>query len=142
MYLDELAIGVIATLLVKGRLRRSRAHYRVRGFAEDRANTTGGDNDRVGRKDANFHGAQIHGADAPADAVAVNHCGEEFAMLVLGDFAFRFVSAHLLIERIQELLPGGSAGKCGAIVEGSAETPEVQQPFGRAVVSNAHADEQ
>ena len=63
-------------------------------------------------------------------------------MLVLGDFAFRFVSAHLLIERIQELLPGGSAGKCGAIVEGSAETPEVQQPFGRAVESNAHAVEQ
>ena len=42
MNLDELAIGVVAALLIERRLRRSRADHRVRGLAEDGANAAGG----------------------------------------------------------------------------------------------------
>ncbi len=81
-------------------------------------------------------------ADAAADAVLVDDGGEELPGFVLGDLAFGFVAAHLLIERVQQLLAGGGAGKRGAVVERAAEAAEVEQPFGSAVEGDAHAVEQ
>ncbi len=77
-----------------------------------------------------------------ADALVVEHGGEKFPGFVLGDFAFGLVAPHLLVERVQQLLAGGGAGECGAVVERAAEAAEVEQSFGRAVEGNAHAVEQ
>ncbi len=142
MHLDELAVGVERALLIQRRLRRSGADHRVRGLAEDGAVAAGGHDDGFGREGAHFHGAQIHGADAVADALVVDDRGEKFPGFVLGNFAFGFVAAHLLVERVEQLLAGGGAGEGGSVVERAAETAEVQQSFGRAVEGNAHAVEQ
>ena len=111
-------------------------------LAEDGADAAGGDDDGVGREGADFHGAQVHGADAAADAVAVEHGGEKFPVLVLLDLAFGLVAAHLFVERVEKLLAGGGAGERGAVVERAAEAAEVEQAFGSAVEGHAHAIEQ
>ena len=51
------------------------------------------------------------------------------------------VSADLLVERVEELLPGGGAGEGGAVEEGAAETTEVQEALRGAVERHAHAVE-
>ncbi len=61
---------------------------------------------------------------------------------ILLDFAFGLVAAHLLIERVEKLLPGGGAGEGGAVVKRPAKAAEIEQAFGRAVERNAHAVEQ
>ena len=35
------------------------------------------------------------------------------------------VAAHLLVERVEQLLPGGRAGERGAVVQRAAEAAEV-----------------
>ena len=110
--------------------------------AEDRADTAGGDDDGVGREGTHFHGAQIHGANAAADAVGIEHGGEEFPVLELSNLAFGLVPAHLLVERVEKLLAGGGAGEGGAVVERATEAAEVEQSFRRAVEGHAHAVEQ
>src|SRR5215472_7696640 len=104
MNLDELAVGVVAALLVKRRLRRSGADYGIRRLAEDGANAAGGHDESVPRKSAYLHGAQVHGADTAADPVAVEHGAQKLPSLVLRNAAFGFVTADLLIERIGKLL--------------------------------------
>ncbi len=142
MHLNEFAVGVVATLLVKRRLRRSGAHNRVRRLAKDRAVAAGGDDDGVGWEGADFHAAQIHGADAAADAVSVEHGGKKFPVLVLLYLAFGFVAADLFIERIKQLLAGGRAGERSAVVQSPAEAAKIEQSLGSAVERNAHAIEQ
>src|SRR5467141_1992734 len=117
MNLNELAVGVIAALLIQSRLRRPGADHGVRGLPEDRSNAAGGDDDCVGRKGADFHRAQVHGANATTDAVSVEHGGEKLPVLVLLHLAFGLVTADLFVQRIQKLLAGGSAGECGTVVE-------------------------
>ena len=73
MDLNELAVRVIAALLIQRRLRRSRAHHGVRRPAEDRAVAAGGKNDGVRWESANLHGPQIHGADAATHPVRIEH---------------------------------------------------------------------
>ena len=123
-------------------MRRSGADDRVGGAAEDGAVAAGGDDDGVGGEGANFHGAQIHGANAAADAIGIEHGGEKFPVLEFADFAFGLVAAHLLVERVEKLLAGGGAGEGGAIEERASEAAEVEQSFGRAVEGHAHAVEQ
>ncbi len=96
----------------------------------------------VGGEGADLHGAEVHGGDAAADAVVVEHGGEELPALVLGDRAFGLVAADLFVERVEELLAGGGAGEGGALVERAAEAAEVEQAFGGAVEGDAHAVEQ
>src|SRR5271157_3216840 len=88
------------------------------------------------------HAAQIHRADTMANPLVVDDAGEELPRFVLGDFAFGFVASHLLVERVEQLLAGGGAGKGSAVVEGAAEAPEVEQSLGSAVEGNTHAVEQ
>src|SRR5204862_7519004 len=84
----------------------------------------------------------IHGADAAANAVAVEHGGEKFPVLVLCNFAFGFVTAHLLIKRIKELLTGGGTGERGKGIECSSEAAKVEQAFGSAIEGQAHEVEE
>ena len=142
MHLNELAVGVIASLLIERRLRRTGADHRIRGPAEDGAVAAGGDDDGVGGEGANFHGAQIHGANAAADSVGIEHGGEKFPVLEFADLAFGLVAAHLLIERVEKLLAGGRAGEGGAVEERAAEAAEVEQSLRGAVERHAHAVEQ
>ena len=100
MHLNELAVGVVAPLLVERRLRRSRAHHGICRFAKDRAVAAGGNNDGVGRKRSHCHRTQVHGADAVAHVVVVKHCRKKFPVLVLVHLAFGFVAADLLVERV------------------------------------------
>src|SRR5215469_9610641 len=137
MHLDEFAVRVVATLLVERVLGGAGAHNRVCGFAEDRANAAGGDDDGVGGKGADFHAAEGHRADAAAAAFAVQHCGENLPVLVFLYFAFGFVTTNLLVERVEKLLAGSGSGERGAVVERSTEAAEIEQTFRRAVKGNA-----
>ncbi len=80
--------------------------------------------------------------DAAAGAFGVEDGGEELPAFVLGDFAFGFVAADLLVEGVEELLAGGCSGEGGAVVEGATEAAEVEEAFGGAVEGDAHAVEQ
>src|ERR1019366_7146501 len=138
VYLDELAVTVVRALLIEGRLRRSSADHRVGGLAEDRSDAAGGDDDRFRGKGDDFHAAQVHGADAATDALLVDHRGEELPAFVLGDLAFGLVAPYLLIERVQQLLAGGGACECRAVVERSSEAAEIEQTFRCAIEGDAH----
>ena len=142
MHLYELAVGVIRALLIQGRLRRSGADHRVGGLAEDCADAARADDHGVAREDVDFHRAQVHSADAAADSVAIQHCAQELPMFVLGNAAVSFVAAHLFIERIKKLLPGGGAGKSRTVVERASEATEVEQPFRGTVEGDAHTVKQ
>ena len=48
----------------------------------------------------------------------------------------------MLIEGVEQLLPGSRAGKRSAVIESSAEAAKVKQPFRSTVKSDAHAIEQ
>jgi hypothetical protein len=98
--------------------------------------------DGVGGEGAQLHAAQVHRTDAAADAVAVEHGGEELPALVFLHLAFGLIAAHLLVERVEQLLAGGGSGECGAMVERAAEAAKVQQALGSAVEGHAHAVEQ
>ena len=63
-------------------------------------------------------------------------------MLVLRNFAFRFVAAYLLIQRIQKLLAGCGAGEGGAVVERSAEATKIKQALRSTIEWHTHAIEQ
>src|ERR1019366_2457266 len=142
VHLDELAVTVVSALLIESRLRRSGADHRVGGLAEDRSNAAGGDDDRFRGEGDDFHAAQVHGANAATDALVVDHRGEELPAFVLGDLAFGLVAAHLLVERIQQLLPGSGTGKSRPVVQRSTKATEIEQTFRRAVEGDAHAVEQ
>src|SRR5438309_8807669 len=110
MHLDEFAVGVVTALLIKRRLRGAGADHRICRLTKDCADSAGGDDHRVRRKSPHLHGVQVYGADASTHAAAIKHSREKLPMLVLSHPALGFEAAHLLIERIQELLPGGGAG--------------------------------
>ena len=142
MDLDEFAVGVIDALLEERGLRGAGADDGIGGAAENRADAAGAENRGVGRKGADFHRLQIHGADAAADAGVVDDGGEKRPAFEFVDFAFGFEAADLLIERVEQLLAGGGAGKRGAVIERAAEAAEIEQAFGRAIEHHAHAVEQ
>ncbi len=121
---------------------RAGADDGVGALTEDRAIATGGNDDGVRRKGAYFHGAEIHGADAAADAARIEYGGEKFPAFVLLHLAFGFVAANLLIERVEQLLAGGCAGKGSAVEERATEAAKIEQAFGRAIEWHAHAIEQ
>ena len=143
MHLDEFAVGVVGALLEDGRLRRAGADDGVGALAEDGAVAAGGQNDGVGRE--SFAAPWCAGSSAVmprATPFGVDDGGEKLPALVLLDLAFGLVAAHLLVERVEQLLAGGGAGKGGAVVERAAEAAKVEQSLGSAVEGHAHAVEQ
>src|SRR5713226_6719984 len=142
MHLDELAVRVVAALLIERRLCRPSADHGVRRLPKDGANSTSRDDDRIRREGAYLHRTQVHRADATTDAVAVEHGGQKLPVLVLPDLAFGLVAPHLLIERVKKLLARGSAGKSRAVVQSPAEPAKVEQALRSAVECDAHTVEQ
>ena len=51
---------------------------------------------------------------------------EKLPALELVDLAFGLEAAHLLVERVEQLLSGGGAGKRRAMVERAAEAAKIQ----------------
>ena len=83
MHLDHFAVAVGGALLIERALRRAGADHGVGGLAEDGADSAGGHEDGIGREGDDLHRAQVHGADAAADALRIEHGGEELPVLVL-----------------------------------------------------------
>jgi len=79
--------------------------------AQNRAVAARGKNHRIRRKRLHFHRAQVHRTNTAANAAVVDDGGQECRSFELLDLAFRFVPPHLLVERIQKLLPGRRAAK-------------------------------
>ena len=142
MYLNELTVSVIASLLVKRRLRGSCTDDGIGRLAEKRADAARRDNDCVSREGAHFHRPQVHGADAAADTLPVEHRGEKFPVLILLHLAFGLISTHLLVERVKQLLACRRASECRAVVQGPAEAAKVEKSLRSAVEGHAHAIEQ
>ena len=88
------------------------------------------------------HRDQIQGDDAAAVAVRVADEAQELPHLVLVDEALHLEAAHLLVERVEELLPGRRPGEGGAVESRSPEPPEVEETLRRAVEHHAHPVEQ
>src|SRR6185437_5305180 len=91
---------------------------------------------------ANLHRAQVHRANTATDSLCIDDRRKKLPALKFADAAFGFVSADLLIECIEQLLAGCGSGECGAVIERSAKTTEIQQTFRRAVEWHAHAIKQ
>ena len=140
--LNEFAVGVIHALLEKRGLRRAGADYGIRRAAEDGADSAGAENRSVGGKGADFHGFQIHCADAAADARFVQHRGQERPAFVFFYLAFGLEAAHLFVEGVENLLAGSGAGECGAIEERAAEAAIIEKALSRAIEHDAHAIEE
>src|SRR5579884_460707 len=104
MDLDEFAIRVIASLLIKRRLCRTGADHGVGALAENCANASGRHNDGIGRERAHLHRTQVHGANSAADALRVENGRKKFPRFVFGYLTLGLVTPDLLIERIKKLL--------------------------------------
>ena len=116
MDLNEFAVRVVNALLKKSGLRGAGADDGIGGASKNRADSAGGKNHRVGGVRSHFHGAQIHGADTAAHAGFIDHRGKKCRAFEFFNFAFGFVAADLFIESVKQLLPGGGAGKRGAVI--------------------------
>ena len=93
-------------------------------------------------KELQFHRAQIECRNAASLPLGVEHGRKKLPALVLLYLAFGLVPPHLLVERVKQLLPSGSACKRCAVVERSAKAAKIQQPFWRAIERHAHAIKQ
>ncbi|MNI28010.1 hypothetical protein D3C73_817710 [compost metagenome] len=138
MDLNEFTVGVMHSLLVYSAGSRSGVDDRVRCFAKNNAGTAARQNHRIRREGLNLHRLEILGTDAAAYAFIIQDHREEFPVLAFGDQAFGFPAAHLLIQRIQQLLAGRRTCKSCPVALRAAEPAEVEQPLRRAVEHDAH----
>ena len=109
MNLNELAVAVLGAGLITAAYRRSVADHGLRRTAEDQTAAAGGHDHRIGRKGADLHAHQVLADAAAALAVFVEERRQEVPELPLGDPSFRLPPPHLLVQCIQQLLPGGGA---------------------------------
>ena len=72
----------------------------------------------------------------------IQHGRKKRPALEFFDFTFGFEAAHLLIQRVEQLLPGSRARKGRAVIQGPAKSPEIQQSLRRAIEHHAHAIQQ
>ncbi len=143
--LDHLAVAVPGARLIAAGGGAARADDRVGGLAEDEPVAAGRHDDRVAPEGPDLHRAHVLGDDADAAllvALALHHGPEELPELVLVDLALRLVPTRLLVEGVEELLPGCRAGEVGALEERAAEQAEIATPLVRPVERDAHPVEQ
>ncbi len=152
--LHELAVAVAGPLLVRGARGRPGVDHAVGRAPEDDARAAGREAHRVGRERLEGGRLQVLGDEAAADAFVVEDQRDEVPPLHLADHLLArdavalvvldfdgLPAAHLLVERVEKLLPGGRSGESGAVKERPAEAAEVEQPLGRPVEGDAHAVE-
>ena len=140
--LDELAVAVVGAVHVGGGRGRARVDDAVGAAAEQEPRPARGhDHGRCGER-ARAHAAEVQRHEPDAAAGVVAREPNELPALVLAHEPRGLMPAHLLVERVEELLAGRGAGERGAMVERPAEATELEQSLGRAVEHHAHAVEQ
>src|SRR5689334_12050904 len=106
MHLDKLAVSVFRALLIRGGDGATRADHRIRRLAEDQARTACRDDHGVRGKRFELERLQVHRDQSATDLMTIEHKRQHLPMLKLSYFAVDFVATHLLVERIEQLLPG------------------------------------
>ena len=114
MNLDELAITVFRACLEATADRTAGADHGHRTAAKNHTAATGGHDNGIGGKRTDLHRNQVLSDAAAADAVVVEHRGEEVPELELPNLALRFPATHLFVQRVQQLLSRRRSGKCSA----------------------------
>jgi hypothetical protein len=115
MDLNEFGVGIFRAGLKGAAGGAAGAGHRHRRAAVDQSASARGDHHRVGRKGADLHRHHVLGHDAAAHASAVDHRGQVVQGLVDFHFALDAPAAHLIVQRIEQLLAGRGAGKRGAL---------------------------
>src|SRR5690606_7693702 len=105
----------------------------------NQSRTTRSDYNRIGGKRPDFHRKEVLANATAANAVVVQDWPKEIPKFVLGDFAGRRPTPHLLVKRIQDLLACRSAREGRAFVQGAAEPPAIEKTFDRAVKRDAQS---
>ena len=139
MHLDELAVGIAHAGLKGPAGSAAGAGQRVGGTSEQQTASADRQDQGVGRKCADPHGHHILAHAPAAAALFVEDRAQEIPMFILANLAGHFPAANLLVEGVEELLPGRRSGKGRAAIEGAAEAALVAEALGRAVESNAEA---
>ena len=114
----------------------------VRRLAEDHPVPTRGDAHRIRREGFNLHGAQVLRHDAARATLIVLDEPEESPAFKLLHQVAAFVAAHLLIQRIKQLLARGGPRVGGAVLQRAPKPAEREQAFRSAVERHAHAVQQ
>ncbi len=140
VYLDELTVRVQRALAVAACGGITRVDSGIGGLAEYGPAAARGDDHRIGGEGAHLHGGKVLRGHAAADAV-MRYGGNELPANERAHLALNLQGAHLLVERVEQLLAGGGAGECGAPLLGAAESAQVKQAFRRTVEHHAHAVE-
>jgi len=142
MHLNELAVGVGGAVLVGRRRGGPRVDDRVGRAAEDDPRPAGGehDGDRWKRLDPHRVGVERHDPAAVSGVVARQ--AEELPRFVLANETLDLVAAHLLVQRIEELLTRRRARERRPVKPGPAEAPKVEQALQGPVEHDAHAVEE
>jgi hypothetical protein len=154
VHLNALAVAVDRALSIDARRRGAGADHAVGRAAEDDPRATRRETHRIGAERLDGHVLHVLRDDADARTVVGENRGEKVPRLALLNHLFardgdavlvldvdRFEAADLLVERVEELLPGRRAGERRAMKERAAEAAKIEQPFRRTVERHAHAVE-
>src|SRR5215831_14358592 len=129
-------------LLVAGRDGAAGADHRVGRLAEDQSRPAGRHNYGVSWEGLQFQRLQIHCDETTAYLMAVHDERHHLPRLILRYLAADFVAPHLFIERVEQLLSGGSAGEGGTVMFGAPEPAEIEHALRRAREGDTHAIEE
>ena len=140
MDLDEFAISVERPLRVELRSHVARVDGRVRRLAEDGAAPTRCHHHRVCRECADLHGSEVLRNDALAYAF-IEDGRDERPELIAAHHARYLLRAHLLVERVEQLLTGGRTCECGTAFLRATESAQVKKTFRSAIEHDPHAIE-
>src|SRR5262249_43805042 len=128
-------------LLIESRLRAAGTDHRVGRSAEYGADSARSHYYRVGCECLHFESVQMHCHETASYAVVVENCREKFPPLIFVYDIFGFVTAHLLIQCVEQLLSRSRAGISRAVKEGAAKASEIYQALRGAIERHAHTIE-
>src|SRR5687767_865110 len=142
MDLNKLSVRVSRTLLITGRHRAAGASHRVRRFTEYKSRSTRRNDHSVCGERFQFERLQIHRNQTAADLMIVEYERKHLPPFVFCDTLLDFPSPHLFIERVEKLLTRRRSGESRAMVQGPAETSEIEQAFFRTSERHSHPVEE
>ncbi len=137
VHLDELGIAVLGSRLVGAAGGAAGADHRHRRAAIDQPAAPRGDDHRVGREGSDLHGDQVLAHHPAANARLVEDRSQIVPGFVELYLALDAPAAHLVVERIEQLLAGRGAGESRALEQRAAKATLVAKALGRAVEGDA-----
>src|SRR5699024_7237512 len=108
----------------------------------DNARAAGSHDDSTSDERSEFGRCDILRCDTACTAFIINDSTEEFPSFIFVDETANSITSDLLIKGVQKLLACCRTGECRPVVQRSAETPEIKQPFRCPVEHDTHAVEQ